>query len=162
MVTPTPEERRGMSLWFSQGEQCMKSLACVVSVLAFVAVVESIRSPAGAQEDKAPTIKAIMKKMHSGDTSLRPTIAKALKAEAPDWEEIQKATKEFSKFADSLAKNPPPRGEKESWEKLTKEFVANAHAMDESAKKKDKEGAKVAHSKLGNCKGCHDAHRKKG
>jgi cytochrome c556 len=140
----------------------MKRLVCVASVLALAATVDLILSPIHAQEEKTPTIKAAMKKLHGGDSSLRPTIAKALKAEQPDWAEVQKATKEFSKLAASLTKNNPPQGDKASWETLTKAFVENAKAMDQAAQKKDKDGTKAAHAKLGNCKSCHDAHRRKG
>jgi hypothetical protein len=114
-----------------------------------------------AQEDKTPTIKEVMKKLHKGNDCLRAKIDKGLKAGEPDWDTVQKETKEFKQMAEALPKNEPPKGTKEAWEKIAKEFVTNATAMDDAAKKKDKKAAQAAHGKMGNaaCKSCHTAHK---
>ena len=119
-------------------------------------------SPAGAQDTKAPTVKQVMGKLTKGPNSLTATLGKDLQDDAPAWDDIQKDTKEFVKFADALGKNDPPKGEKDSWQKLTKAYAENAKAMDDAAQKKDRKVALAAHNKLSTaCMSCHDQHRKK-
>jgi hypothetical protein len=128
--------------------------------MAVLMTVVLATSPVEAQGDKTPTIKEIMGKLHKGTTSLRPALGKELKAEEPNWEEVQKQTKEFALLAASIGKNDPPMGEKASWEKLTKAYADTAKAMDAAAQKKDKKAALAAHGKLsGACLACHKAHR---
>jgi hypothetical protein len=131
----------------------MKRLASVASVLTVLAI-----APAFAQE-KTPTIKEVMTKLHRGADCLRARLGKALKAEAPAWDEVQQQTKEFAKLAEALAKNKAPQGEKESWERLADEFGKQAKALNEAAEKKSKLEAQAALAKLGNCATCHKAHK---
>ena len=53
-------------------------------------------------------------------------LKKALKAESPDWSDVQKLTKDFEKYGAFLEKNDPPRGEKADFEKLAKAYYKNA------------------------------------
>src|SRR5947209_206658 len=76
-------------------------------------------------EDKPPTIKEIMTKAHKGSTSLLMKLRQELDAGDPAWEPIEKQSKELVGLGKSLGKNKPPRGEKESWDKLTKQYVQN-------------------------------------
>jgi hypothetical protein len=126
-----------------------------VVVLTSVAVTVSLT---GAQ-DKTPDIKDIMSSLHRGPDCLRAKLARAVKADSPDWEAVQRETKEFAKLAEALAKNPPPKGDKTSWEKLTKDFGELAKAMEKGAKEKNVAEIKTAHAKLGNCKPCHSLHK---
>jgi hypothetical protein len=125
-----------------------------------LAVVVAL-SPVGAQDNKAPTIKQVMKKLNSGQNSITTTIGKELRDDAPMWDDIKKETLEYVKFVDALGKNDPPRGEKDSWAKLSKEYVESARALDDAAQKKDRKAALAAHTKITNaCKTCHMEHRK--
>jgi hypothetical protein len=122
-------------------------------------------SPAGAQDKKTPTIKDVMKKLNAGPNSMTTTLGKELQDDPPAWDDIKKETQEYLKFAEALGKNTPPKGEKDHWDKLTKDYFANAQALADAADKKDKDAARTAHRKLSapaTCKSCHDEHRKKG
>jgi hypothetical protein len=133
------------------------ALACVAAVLAAAVLATG---PAGAQGDKAPTVKEIMGKAHKGPNSVIATLGKELRADDPDWADIQKHTKELVTLGSGLAKNEPPKGEKASWQKLTQGYVTTARDLDAAAQRKDKNAATAAHKKLtGSCTGCHNAHR---
>ena len=111
-------------------------------------------------QDKSLTIKEAMRKLHKGSENIRVAVGRELKADPIEWEQIQKDTKVYHEFAEVLPKNAPPRGEKAAWEKVSSEFVDQAKALSESAKKKDLSGAKTAYAKLGgSCKNCHNAHK---
>jgi len=115
-----------------------------------------------AEDDKEPSIKAIMTKAHKGGDSLLATVGKDLKAADPDWEDVQKKTKELVKLGTSLGKNEPPKGEKASWEKLTKSYLDTAKQLDKGAQAKEKSKAVAAHTKLTKmCAACHKAHKGK-
>jgi hypothetical protein len=119
-------------------------------------------SPVGAQDNKAPTIKQVMKKLNSGPNSVTATIGKELQDDPPVWDDIKKETQEYVKLVDALGKNDPPKGEKESWTKLSKDYVENAKALDDATQKKDKKAAVAAHKKItSTCMACHAEHRKK-
>src|SRR5262245_55994077 len=72
----------------------------------------------GAQDGKAPSVKEVMKKINYRDTALCPSLGKRLKADAPNWDEVQKDANEFLTSVEALTKNDPPRGEHASWTKL--------------------------------------------
>jgi putative NADH-flavin reductase len=108
----------------------------------------------------AASIDEIMTKGHKAKTGLRDQIKMAADAASPNWADIQKKTKEFSDLAATLEKNDPPKGEKDSWKKLCKEYVDLVKALDTAAGKKDAKALAEANKKLGaSCKGCHDAHQ---
>ena len=76
---------------------------------------------------------------------------------------MQPQAKELAKLAAALGKNPPPKGEKDSWEKLTKEYATNAAALEKAVAAKDQTAAMNVIKKMGGdaCNNCHTAHRKK-
>jgi hypothetical protein len=113
-----------------------------------------------AEDDKDVSIKAIMAKAHKGGDALLSKLDKAVKSDAADWDVIQKQSKELVDLGTALGKATPPKGEKASWEKLTKSYVDTAKDLDEAAKKKDKTTAGADLKKLrGSCSGCHKAHK---
>jgi hypothetical protein len=117
---------------------------------------------AGAQDGKTPSVKEVMKKLNAKDAALCPTLGKALKADAPNWDEVQQETRVFLVTAEALAKNDPPHGDRASWTKLTTAYIADAREMDSAAQKKDRNAALAAHAKLANpatCNGCHKMHK---
>jgi hypothetical protein len=137
----------------------MKRMA-IVAVLLLAAAV--LVWPAGAA-DKALTIKDIMTKLNKPN-GLRPNLGQDLMADEPDWDEIQKETKEFAELAAALGKITPPVGDQASWAKLTAVYAADAAALNAAAQKKDLKSTKAAHDRLSamnTCKSCHDVHVKK-
>lgn len=126
-----------------------------------VAVAAAMVGTALAQ-DKGPTIKEIMAKLNKPG-GIYPTMAKELKADDTDWDDVQQQAKTFAKMAAALGKNAPPKGEKKSWDDLAKSYAENARALEAAAAKKDKKAVLAAHGKLGGgaCDTCHKAHRMK-
>src|SRR5262249_868435 len=106
------------------------------------------------------TVKAIMGKLNKGPNAMTITLKRELQKADPNWAGIQEETKEYAGMTADLTKTDPPRGDKSSWTKLTKDYAEAAKAMDEAARKKDKSAALAAHTKLtGFCMTCHKAHR---
>jgi Cytochrome C' len=139
----------------------MRSLICAATLLGFLALVGWTSRPAGAQsDDEVPTIKEIMKKLHKGAQAPLKSVQTALKTSSPDWSKVGEDAKVIEKYGAYLPKNEPPRGEKESFEKLAKAYEKNAKALKEAAEKEDLDKAKDATKKLGSsCAACHKAHR---
>lgn len=105
-------------------------------------------------------MKAMMVKIGRGPQSLSSAIGKELQEASPPWDQIQPQAKEYAELAASLTKTGPPRGSKESWQKLTAEFAAAATSLDKAAQAKDKDAALAAHKTLSSsCMECHRAHR---
>src|SRR6202011_605450 len=99
--------------------------------------------------------------LHKGANSPVSQLKGELAAPSPDWEKIQKTTKDFVILGAALAKNNPPRGDKESWAKLARQYFNDAKAMDDAAEQKDKQATLAARAKLaGSCMACHRAHKK--
>ena len=140
----------------------MKKIVSAAAILAVLGVATLVINPLSAQGDKVPTPKEIMGKLNKGPNALHAMLGKALKSDEPAWDDIQKETKEYSELAAGLGKNDPPKGDKDSWAKLTKTYAENAKALADGAEKKDKAAMTTAHGKIGkSCKSCHDAHRGK-
>lgn len=132
--------------------------AAMLAVIAGLGIV----LPSLAEQDKDPTIKDIMKKANGGSKGLCAIIGADLKGKDIKWEAVQKDSKELAACVAFLTKNKPPKGEQDSWDKLTKEYIANAKALAEAAEKKDAKEALAAHKKLvAACMGCHTAHKGK-
>jgi hypothetical protein len=138
----------------------MKRLVCMAVALAVIGLAVLSSGPAGAQDGKTPTIKDVMDELHKGAKSPLAQLKTQLKAESPNWAEIQKTTKEFVKFGAALPKNEPPKGDPEAFRTLATSYYNTAKAIDEAAQKEDKQAAQAAFSKLtGLCKTCHAAHK---
>jgi cytochrome c556 len=106
-----------------------------------------------------PTCSEIMKKVN-GKGGLHKALPTALKANPVDWAGVQKQTKEYSELAANLGKNDPPKGEKASWQKLTKTYADGAKNLHTAVEKKDKDAALMAHGAIGKmCMNCHRTHR---
>jgi cytochrome c556 len=132
----------------------MKRLACVASVLAVLIV-------AARADDSSPSIKEIMGKLHKGANAPLAKLKTALKANAPDWKEVQDLSKEFVILGAGLARKEPPRGDKSDFVELADAYYQNAKALDDAAKAEGKAKAQAALNKIGaSCKACHAAHKK--
>lgn len=105
-------------------------------------------------------IGQIMAKLTKGPQSLTAVIGEELKADPPNWDQLQSQTKEYVELASSMVKHDPPKGSKESWTKLAGAFADSAVALEKAAQAKDKEAALAAHKSLSNsCIACHQQHR---
>ncbi len=125
-----------------------------------MATVPIAAGAVGAFQDKTPTIKQVMGKLHKGAKSQQKVLDTQIKAESPDWDAIQKTTKDFVILGAALEKNDPPKGSKDSWKKQADKYYANAKALDDAAADKDVDKVKAAQKTIGaSCKACHSAHR---
>jgi cytochrome c' len=138
----------------------MKKLVCVACMVGLVAISGFATGFAGSDDEKTPTIKEVMQKLHKGANSPLAKVKKALAADSPDWKDIQKTTKDFATYGAALPKNDPPKGEKEDFKKQADAYSDNAKALNDAAKKEDKEAAQAAFKKVStSCTACHKAHR---
>jgi cytochrome c' len=135
----------------------MKSRLARFGAFAMAFAFVTTLAVAGAVDN--PDIETIMKKVNGGK-GLQKALGKDLQASTINWEDAGKKSKEIQELVDSLGKNEPPKGDKKSWEKLTKDYAANAKALNEACEKKDKSAAGAALGKMSrSCKSCHDAHK---
>jgi hypothetical protein len=135
----------------------MKRIATVA--LALLAALLTV--PVPAQTEKVPDIKEIMAKANKPGGHYF-ALRRDLKDETPPWDEVQASAKALSKLAVALTKNTPPKGDKASWDMLTKAYADNAKKLEDAANKKDKKAAEAAALAMGDtaCNACHKAHRK--
>jgi hypothetical protein len=103
-------------------------------------------SPSFGAEDEAPKYKTkdVMKKAFKG-----PLLKKVASGEASEEE-----TKELYDMLVALSKNEPPKGEAESWKKLTGALVKAGKAAVEG-----EADAGEMLKKAANCKACHTNHK---
>jgi cytochrome c556 len=138
----------------------MKKCAIMAALAAFVAVSAARPGRVGAADDKVPTVEEIMQKVNKGKGALHAQVKEAIQSGKPDWEAVQKMTKQYSALAEFLGKNDPPQGDKASWEKQTKAYAEKAKKLDEDVQKKDLSAAQTDVRTLqGSCMGCHRVHR---
>lgn len=115
--------------------------------------------PGGPGGPRGP-IGEIMAKLTKGPQSLTSVIGVELNEETPPWDKIQPQAKEYVQLAGSMSKYDPPKGDKESWLKMTTAFTQSATNLEHAAEAKDSQAAKAAHTALKNsCQSCHQAHR---
>ncbi|MBX7103531.1 MAG: cytochrome c [Gemmataceae bacterium] len=106
-----------------------------------------------------PDIETIMKKVN-GKNGLHKKVGEGIKSDSPKWDDISKQMKDYSSMAADLGKNACPKGDKASWDKLTKAYSDNAKKLADAVEKKDKSAASAAHGALQkSCKACHDVHK---
>jgi hypothetical protein len=116
--------------------------------------------PGGPGGPRGP-IGEIMAKLTNGPQSLTNIIGAELNEPTPPWDKIQPQTKEYAQLASSMSKYDPPKGEKDTWLKLTGAFTQSANDLEHAAEAKDTDAARAAHRSLRNsCQTCHDAHRR--
>lgn len=136
----------------------MKRLAMMVGMVATLGLV-GLGGMAGAQ-DEATSIKKVMGKLHGKGKGLLPKVQAQLKTGSPNWAEVKDDAKIIVDLAATITDSEPPRGEKESYAKLSKAYLANAKGLKEAADAEDADKAKAASKKLfGACKTCHTAHK---
>lgn len=126
----------------------MKPFVHVLGGMSLIAALGLVLSTASGADEKALTIKEIMKKGHSGKPPLCGKVAsgKATKEEKQQLLDLYVA----------LSKTKPPMGDEAAWKAKTDALVAAAKecVADDKAGPGDLKKA-VA------CKACHDEHKKK-
>ncbi|WP_165248851.1 cytochrome c [Paludisphaera soli] len=138
----------------------MKSLICGASLAALVLIAGLSAARVDAAADEAASIEVVMKKLFAGKNSPNNTLKAAAKAGSPDWAKVKEASDVFAKYAPALAANQPPKGDKASWDKLTKALAEHAESLGTAVDKKDVDGFKAATKSIGgSCKACHEAHQ---
>lgn len=107
--------------------------------------------------DKEPTIKDVMKTV-SGKGGACKSCAEAAKGEK--WEDAQKLAKQMAECGVALTKTKCPKGDAESWTKLTKKYCEDVAAVSKAADSKDSKAFDTALKTFTtSCKTCHDAHK---
>lgn len=130
-----------------------------VAMLAAAALgVIYLGTAAADDADKIKDVKGCM----AFQNKVRGSLPKQLKAASPEWDKIQKETKDWVAVAESLGKQKPPKGSDESWKTQTEKYLANVKAVDEAAEKKDADAATKGIATIGmSCGGCHSQHKPK-
>jgi cytochrome c556 len=109
------------------------------------------------KNEKVPDIEKIMEDAHGKD-GLRAKIAAAHKANKLD--DAKKPVEEWVKLAGALGKNEPPKGEKDSWKKMTGTYEKSVKDLAAAVKGDKADGVKTAMAAIGrSCAGCHKAHK---
>lgn len=118
----------------------------IASLVVCLAAIGVLSMPAGAADDDAPKFKTkeIMKAAFKG-----PLLKKVASGKASADE-----TKKLHEMLVALSKNKPPKGEQESWDKLTAALVKAGKAAVDG----DAEAAGML-KKGSNCKACHSNHK---
>ena len=115
-----------------------------------------------AADEKTPSIKEIMKAV-SG-TKTEKGICDKCSAAGKDakWDDAQKLAKTLTECCANLPKNKAPRGDADSWEKLTKQYSEQGKAIAKAAEDKDSKALTEAVTTFkGACMTCHMAHKGK-
>lgn len=124
----------------------MKKMTCWG--IGLVALLFGVVATSSGGADDAPTIKDVMKKIHSGKP---PVCGKISKGEA------SKEEKELAvKMYEALAKSKPPKGDEAGWKEKTGALLAAAKAC-----LADEKDGVDKYKKAVNCKACHEAHKGK-
>lgn len=128
-----------------------------VMALATVAMV-LVAWTGSADEDDPASISDIMVTAHKGKESLLSKIGKAVKAGELDGAKADADA--LLILAVDLGKNEAPKGDADSWTKLTGEYHEGVEALVDALGKGDGDAAAAAHKGLTMaCMGCHVAHR---
>jgi len=108
--------------------------------------------------DKLKDVKGCM----AFQGKVRKEVPDLLKASNPDWDKVQKETKDWVAMAETLGKQKPPKGSDESWKKQTDKYLGLVKDVDAAAEKKDLNGMKKGMGTIGMaCGGCHSQHKPK-
>jgi cytochrome c556 len=138
----------------------MNRLYVLAGALALaVLVTATVQADDEKDKKKVPTIKEIMKATH-GKNGFRAKYEKAYKDE--NWKEAAKLAKDWEACAENLAKNTPPEGSKEDFEKQANAYVKNLKTLEEATDKMEKKRIQGSLGYVGgSCKKCHTAHKGK-
>ena len=122
--------------------RCIAGLSLLIGMAVSAAIVNAEDKPAKPGK-KTTTLKIAMKDIKAG------LHTKVIKGMATDAEKAK-----LLAYAKALPKLKPPKGSKESWQKLTGDLLKATTAAVEG-----KPGGAEALGKAINCKGCHTPHK---
>ncbi|MFO0822751.1 MAG: cytochrome c [Gemmataceae bacterium] len=109
------------------------------------------------EEGRRVEAEDIMKKNHGKKGGLIPKIADLVKNDK--IADALPLAKQAAALAASLPKDRPKKGDKKSWDELSKDYADTTKDLAAAIEKKDVEAAKSALSAInGSCKACHEAH----
>lgn len=77
----------------------------------------------------------------------------------PDWREVEQNSRDLVRMGKLLAQHKPPRGDLESWRKLTDLYTARATLVVDAVEQRDKDTALKQLRLVVNCRACHQAHK---
>jgi cytochrome c556 len=118
---------------------------------------------AGPEAASNPKLKSIMTKIGKGPQSLQESLKNDMKQAPLAWETIESKTKEYASVTSEIGQHDPPRGSKDSWQKLSQAFAESADELNKAAQSKNKDSALAALDSLGgSCMSCHRQHRTMG
>jgi cytochrome c556 len=127
-----------------------------LAVLAAMVLGVAYLGTAAAKDDEIKDVKGCM----AFQGKVRKDVPELLKAKDPNWEEVQKQTKDWVAMAETLGKQKPPKGSDESWKKQTDKYLGLVKDVDAAAHKKDLDGMKKGLGTVGMaCGGCHSQHK---
>lgn len=110
-----------------------------------------------AADEKAAPIKTVMKTVAGKEGLCAKCNAAGKDAK---WEDAQKYAKQLTDCCANLPKNKCPKGDAESWAKLSKQYAEQAAAINKAATDKNAEAfGKAIKTFTSSCKTCHDAHK---
>src|SRR5207245_9791175 len=72
-----------------------------------------------AKDDEIKDVKGCM----AFQGKVRKDVPELIKAKDPNWEEVQKQTKDWVAMAETLCKQKPPKGSDESWQTQTTKYL---------------------------------------
>jgi len=132
------------------------SVTAALGMFAFCLAYGASTSATAQDKKDPPTISEIMLKGHKGADAYMTKIRGA--AKDGKWEEAQEYAKTLAFFGENLGKLKPPKGDADSWKKLTEIYAENTKLVHKGTVDKD---VKAVNKGLGgiNCKDCHKAHR---
>jgi hypothetical protein len=118
---------------------------------------------AAADGPGTPSIMALMHKQYTVSRAPFKLLKREIDGTSPDWEKTREASEKFGALAADLAKNTPLWGTQESWRRLVGQHLADARALDDAVRARDKARLRAAHQRIADsCRTCHQAHRSRG
>jgi hypothetical protein len=136
------------------------ALFAALGVAAAALSVDPLVSAQDKKAEKTPDIKTIMAEGHKGSDAFLAKIGS--EAKAGKWEDATMHAKALNVFGEALGKNDPPKGEKASWERLSKKYNENTKAVLSAVEKKDATATATSLKAIqGSCMECHKSHKGK-
>jgi hypothetical protein len=137
----------------------MKALLAALAFAGALAVPASTPETAPPPREVVPSIADLMQEGHNCRTAHIKLIDQQLHQSDANWSDVQTKSRDLIRIGKLLAKNTPPGGSKESWEKFTTLYVANATLMSDAAERKNRDEVTYHTKKLRRmCNDCHTKH----
>ena len=139
----------------------MYRLYVSAGLLALAVVASGLQAEDKDKKDEKPKdVKAIMKKAHAGDEAFKAVVTGAAKEK--EYAKAATALKAWVVLSGHLGDFDPPKGEKDSWTKLSKKYAADVKALSKAVDDKDDKAIAAALKTINtSCGSCHKAHKGK-